>query len=124
MVVYLLMKSLDAYYQKQPEPNRSCLQALRNIILGYDSRISETWKYQTPFFLLDKKMLCYLSVDRRTRLPYIGWVEGRSMNHPALESGGRKRVKVFAVNPKKDIPISQLEQILQQAIRVYPNLSK
>ncbi|WKN44774.1 DUF1801 domain-containing protein [Tunicatimonas pelagia] len=109
------MKMLDEYYENQLEPNRSCLLTLREIILNYDSQISEVWKYQTPFFFLSGKMLCYLSVDRRSRQPYVGMVEGRYLDHPALESGGRKRIKVLTVNPRKDIPISTLREILGQA---------
>lgn len=113
------MKALDEYYEKQPEPNRGCLLTLREIILGYDTRISETWKFQTPFFLFGEKMLCYLSIDRRTKTPYIGMVEGRYLNHPALESGGRKRIKVLAVNPTEDIPIDTVQEVLEQAIALY-----
>lgn len=113
------MKALDEYYEKQPEPNRSCLLTLREIILSYDPQIRETWKYQTPFFLLSDKMLCYLSVDRPTHVPYLGLVEGRYLGHPALESGGRKRIKVLSVNPTEDIPIDTLEEVLEQAIALY-----
>jgi len=113
------MKALDEYYEKQPEPHQSCLLTLREIILGYNPQIRETWKYQTPFFLFDGKMLCYLSVDRRIRLPYVGMVEGRYLDHPALESGGRKRIKVLSVNPTEDLPIDTLEEVLEQAIALY-----
>ncbi|MEO0334019.1 MAG: DUF1801 domain-containing protein, partial [Bacteroidota bacterium] len=68
------MKALDKYYENQPEPNRSCLLTLRKILLSYAPQIRETWKYRTPFFVYDEKMLCYLSVDRSTRTPYIGMV--------------------------------------------------
>ncbi|MEM9832461.1 MAG: DUF1801 domain-containing protein [Bacteroidota bacterium] len=113
------MKALDEYYEKQAEPNRSCLLTLREIILSYDPRIRETWKYQTPFFLFDSKMLCYLLVDRRTRLPYVSMVEGRYLNHPALESGGRKRIKMLTINPEADIPIDTVRQILEEAVQLY-----
>jgi len=86
------------------------------MILGYDPQIRETWKYQTPFFLFDAKMLCYLSVDRHTQLPYVGMVEGHYLDHPALESGGRKRIKVLMVNPTEDIPIGTMQEVLEQAI--------
>jgi hypothetical protein len=113
------MKALDEYYEKQPEPNGSCLLTLRKIILSYDAQIRETWKYQTPFFLFDGKMLCYLSVDRSTRVPYVGLVEGRYLDHPCLESGGRKQIKVLAVNPTEDIPIDTMQEVLEQAVALY-----
>ena len=113
------MKALDEYYEKQPAPNRGCLLTLREIILSYDPQIRETWKYQTPFFLFDSKMLCYLSIDRRARVPYVGLVEGRYLNHPALESGGRKRIKVLSVNPTEDIPLDTVKEVLEQAVTLY-----
>lgn len=113
------MKALDDYYEKQPEPHRSCLLTLREIILNYDWQIRETWKFRTPFFLYGEKMLCYLSIDRRARLPYLGMVEGRYLDHPALKSDGRKRIKVLTVNPRKDIPVSTLKEILEQAVSNY-----
>ncbi|MEM8967896.1 MAG: DUF1801 domain-containing protein [Bacteroidota bacterium] len=113
------MKALDEYYENQPEPNRSCLLTLREIILNHNSQILEVWKYQTPFFLFNGKMLCYLSVDRRTQQPYIGIVEGRYLDHPALTSGGRKRIKILSVDPEADIQVIIVRQILKEAIQVY-----
>jgi len=95
------------------------LLSLRDIILSYHPQISETWKFRDPFFNYGKKMLCYLSIDRHTRVPYVGMVEGRYLDHSALESGGRKRIKVLSINPTKDIPIDTMEEVLEQAVPLY-----
>ncbi|MCF6352841.1 MAG: DUF1801 domain-containing protein [Cyclobacteriaceae bacterium] len=71
------------------------MQALRAHILAFDPQIIEAWKYRLPFFLYKKKMFCYFWADKKTGLPYIGIVEGRNIDHPMLEQGNRKRMKII-----------------------------
>ena len=44
------MPEPDNYYTSKPESNRSCLLALRKIILNQDERVTETLKYGAPCF--------------------------------------------------------------------------
>ncbi|MEQ9438916.1 MAG: DUF1801 domain-containing protein [Cyclobacteriaceae bacterium] len=113
------MKETDQFYLKLAEPNGSCLQALREIIMGFDPQISEVWKYQTPFFCYQQKNLCYFGIHRKTQQPYIGLVEGRYLDHPALESGHRSRIKILNIDPHADIPLETLNDIFRQAILLY-----
>ena len=46
-------------------------------------------------------------------------VEGKQLDHPELEEGDRKKMKVFRVNPNQDLPIKTIETILQKAIKLY-----
>ncbi|WP_255606956.1 DUF1801 domain-containing protein [Pedobacter polysacchareus] len=101
------------------EPNKSCLLALRSIILEQDNEITETRKYGMPCFCYKKKMFCYLWTDKKTEEPYILMVEGKHLNHPKLEKGERSRMKIFRVNPIKDLPIKTIESILQNALDLY-----
>ena len=48
-------------------------------------------------------MFCYLWTDKKTNDPYLLFVEGQYLDHPKLETGTRKRMKIFRVNPKEDI---------------------
>ena len=63
------MEQLDNYYLKKEEPNKSCLLALRNIILKQDINITETQKWGMPCFCYKKKMFCYLWTDKKTDEP-------------------------------------------------------
>jgi hypothetical protein len=112
---------VDSYYLNKMEPNKSCLLALRGIILGQDTHVSETTKYGMPCFCYKKKMFCYLWTDKKTEMPYILMVEGKHLDHPALEVGGRSRMKVFLVDPNKDLPIATIQTILTQALDLYRN---
>ncbi|MCB1024000.1 MAG: DUF1801 domain-containing protein [Acidobacteria bacterium] len=93
--------------------------ALREIILEFDAEISEAWKYRMPFFLFRQKMFCYLWIDRKTRQPYIGIVEGGKLTHPALIRGSRARMKIIRIEPEKDIPIKTIYNVLEMAQRFY-----
>ena len=107
---------LDSFYLDQEEPNKGCFLALRQIILAKHEFISETRKYGMPCFLYQKKILCYLWKDKKSKEPYILMVDGNLLNHPALETGDRARMKIFRVNPQKDIPIRTIDEILDEAI--------
>ena len=110
---------LESFYFNQQEPNKSCLLALRDIILNQDEYITETIKYGMPCFCYRKKMFCYLWTDKKTNEPYILMVEGKHLNHPLLEIGNRSRMKIFRINPNKDLQIDIIELILNQALDLY-----
>jgi hypothetical protein len=108
----------DQYYLSVEEPCQGCLLALRDIILGMDTRITETKKYGAPCFLLDKRIMCYLWIDKKTRHPYILLNNGNALQHPALERGDRKRMKILPINPNEDLPLEVINEILEEAILV------
>lgn len=109
----------QAYYLNKAEPNKSCLLALRDIILVQDKDITETQKYGMPCFCYKKKMFCCLWSDKKTDEPYILLVEGKHLQHPKLETGTRARMKILRVNPAKDLPVKTIEQILKMALNLY-----
>ena len=114
-----MLDQLHNYYLNKQEPNKSCLLALRSIILDQDTNITETQKWGMPCFCYKKKMFCYLWTDKKTDEPYILMVEGKYLDHPGLETGDRIRMKVFRVNPNQDLPIKIIENILKKALDLY-----
>ncbi len=115
------MPKSDNFYLEQEEPNQSCLLALRKIILGQDEAVTETRKYGMPCFCYLNKMFCYLWTDKETHEPYLLFVEGKHLNHPALEQGNRSRMKIFRFNPNEDLPLRTIELLLNQALDLYRN---
>lgn len=109
----------DHFYLDKEEPVRSCLLALRSIILKQDSNISETRKYGMPCFCYKQRMFCYLWTDKKTNEPYILMVEGKHLEHPALEQGKRSRMKIFRIDPGKDLPLSTVDLILNMGLDIY-----
>ncbi len=114
-----MVSALDQYYLDKAEPTKSCLLALRSIILAQDENLTAAWKYRMPFFCYKHKMFCYLWTDKKTNEPYIGIVEGHQLEHPLLEQGDRKRMKILRFNPNKDLPVEVIETILQEALELY-----
>ena len=114
-----MLEELQNYYLNKTEPNRSCLLALRSIILGHDPNITETKKWGMPCFCYTKRMFCYLWADKKTDEPYILMVEGKHLAHPELEEGDRSRMKILRVNPNKDLPIKTIKAILKEALDLY-----
>ena len=116
-----MVEQLHNYYLNKEEPNKSCLLALRNIILNQDINVTETQKWGVPCFCFKKKMFCFLMIDKKIDEPYILMVEGKYLNHPKLEKGERSRMKIFRVNPNKDLSIKTIESLLQKALELYRN---
>jgi hypothetical protein len=112
-------KELHSYFLNKDEPNKSCLLALRSIILKQDINITETQKFGMPCFCYKKKIFCYLWIDKKTDEPYILMVEGKYLDHPKLEKGDRSKMKIFRVDPNNDLPIKLIESILQISLDLY-----
>lgn len=109
---------VHAFYLQKEEPIKSCLLTLRDFILAQDAEITETRKYGMPCFCYRSKMFCYLWVDKKTIEPYILMVDGNQINHPELESGNRSRMKIFRVNPNKDLPITTIKEVLSLGLEL------
>ena len=60
----------EDFYLNHEEPQKSCLLAMREILLGLSEQVEETVKYGMPCFLHQGKILCYLWVDKKTKEPY------------------------------------------------------
>jgi len=116
-----MLRELDNFYLNKEEPIKSCLLALRNIILDLDKDNSETQKWGMPCFCYKKKMFCFLWVDKKTDKPYILFVEGKYLDHQELEEGNRSRMKILRINPIKDLPKNTIELILNDALDLYKN---
>lgn len=112
------MKTTDLFYQNKVEPNKSCLLALRTVLLQHNTQMSETAKYGMPCFCYNDKALCYLWTDKHTQEPYILVVDGNLLDHPQLETGTRKRMKIFRIDPNEDLPIDTIAEVLDMAINI------
>src|ERR1700748_1344211 len=114
-----MLSDIDHFYLQKEEPVKSCLIALRDIILKQDPEIKVAWKYGMPFFCYNGKMFCYLWVHKNYKLPYIGFVEGKYLIHPKLLIEKRARMKILLCDPEKDLPLKTIENILKQALDLY-----
>lgn len=114
-----MTREIDNYFLQQSEPTRSYLLAMREYILAFNDNITETWKYRMPIYCYKGKMFCYLWVHKKYHQPYLGIVEGKKLNHPALITEKRARMKILLFDPEKDIPVKMIRSILGAAMRLY-----
>jgi Domain of unknown function (DU1801) len=114
-----MLNKQDNFYLQSKEPVKSCLLALREIILSQDRDITPAFKYGMPFFCYRGKMFCYLWVHKKTGQPYIGFVEGKYLQDTELLAENRSRMKIFLLNTDRDIPVRKICTLLQKAIGLY-----
>lgn len=114
-----MLRPIDLFFLEKEEPLKSCLEYLRKIIPELDPRITEEWKYGLPFYYFDGKMMCYLWIHKKFKQPYIGFVEGRRMNHPDLLQEKRAKMKILLIDPEKDIPVKKINKILREMLSFY-----
>lgn len=110
--------SSETVLLKFDEPQRSCLLALYRIISDFDSRLDSSVKYGMPCFSLGKRPFCYLWKEKDSGWPYILFVDGLSLKHPRLEQGSRAKMKIFKVDPRKDLPMEEIREVLSDAVEV------
>lgn len=113
------MREIDQYFLQRPEPEKSCLLALRSYILQFDVHLQEAWKYRMPFFCYDQKMCCYLWTHKKYGQPYLGLVEGKLIHHPDLLPEKRARMKILLFDPEADLPMDTINDVLSQMIKIY-----
>lgn len=119
-----MLNTLDNFFFTLEEPEKSCLLFVRQFILKHSIEISEHWKYNTPFYYYKGKWMCYISYHKKTKVIYIGFVQGHLIKHKKLASEGRKIVKVFYLNAEKDIDIASLNSILTLVTKHIDGLAK
>lgn len=114
-----MLSGLDNFYFRNSNEVNDCLLALRTVILDQDELITTELKYRMPFFCYRGKMFCYLWLDTQNGKPYIGFVEGKHLEHPDLIAGERARMKILYVEPNEDLPMEKLTGLLEQALDLY-----
>ena len=114
-----MLRPVDNYYLKNEEPIKSCLQFLRGHILKFDTHITENWNYGMPFFYYKGKRFCYLWVHKKLLKPYIGVVDGKFIDNPDLLQEKRAKMKIFLIDPTKNIPLKKINALLKEVLALY-----
>ncbi len=118
-----MLNHLDNYFLSLPEPEQSCLLFVRQLILGFNKAISERWRYNTPFYYYKEKWMCYISYQKKQKTIYLGFVHGHHLKHKKLLSEGRKQIKVYYLNPDKDLDIRTIMALFKEATKYIDGLS-
>lgn len=111
-----VLKEIDRYFEQHQEPLRGCLAALRHLILNHNSKVTEVWRYRMPFYCYSDKRFCYLWVDKKRNLPYIGFVDGNLLGDPELLGEKRSRMKILLIDTAADLPVEKITALLNEAV--------
>jgi hypothetical protein len=112
-------RSIDNFFLTIPEPQQSTLLFLRRFFIE-EMNLQEHIKFNTPFYNFNGKWFCYLSYSsKRKHEIYIGFVKGCQIEFPNLVSEGRKQIKVYRINPEKDIDAKALKKITALLKKLY-----
>ena len=114
-----MLKQIELFILEKDEPVTSLFFSAREHILNYDPNITEAYKFNMPFFYYKDERFCYLSVYKKDGMPYIGFVEGKRFEHPALIQGERARIKIFPLDPGADLPFDMIDSVLKAALNLY-----
>ena len=113
------MKELDLFYFQIDEPHKSTLQLLRKHIVDSDPGITEAWKFNMPFFLYKGNRFCYFRLGQKAGQYYMGFNDGKWIDHSALTFEKRSRIKIFMLDSTRDLPLEAIESIIKAAIALY-----
>lgn len=75
--------------------------------------MEESWKWSLPSYSYRGKHFCYIWIDKKTKMPYIGFKNSHLVEHPELILGNRKLFKTYMIDPSKDIDIQTLNEIME-----------
>jgi len=113
------MNPPELFYLQLEEPYRDQLLSLREHIVRYDPDITEAWKFNMPSFLYRSNRFCYLRMDQKKKMYYIGFNDGKWIDHPALTFEDRSRIKIFLLDPNTELPFNIIDSVIAAAIKLY-----
>lgn len=116
-----MLRQIDEFFLQKNEPHKGVLIFLRKFILDFDENITEAWKYKMPFYCFKGKMFCYLWISKKNGQPYIGFVDGNKMEHPLLIIEKRARMKIMMLDPREDVPVETIAELLSVAVGLTKN---
>lgn len=88
---------VDAWFDRYQNPQKGLVQAVRDVVLGADDRVSEAIKWQAPTFMYRGNIASFY--PKATKHVSLMFHTGASLSDPAglLEGGGAtSRVAKFA----------------------------
>ncbi len=104
---------LDDFFLSKEEPLKSCLLYIRDYLNNHPFDLQESWKWSLPSYSYNGKHFCYIWIDKKTKMPYIGFKNSNLIEHDKLELGNRKLFKTFSIDPTTDIDVQSLDEIME-----------
>ena len=93
----------ESYYLHKPEPYRSCMLALKDLILRTDSGICHERKFQIPFFTYQQKKLGYIWLNRKKLM--LGFCVDKSLVQAPDGVKAKDQYESIQIDPDVDLPV-------------------
>lgn len=111
-------EKLDAflYAYSQDEALLELMLELRDFVLKNAPEAEECLKYKTLFYTC-KGLLCYISYQKKEKILYLGFCDGKRLKDPEKLLTGQhlKQIGHYRVNSTKDLNKS-LKKLLREAV--------
>ena len=105
-----MTKTLEQYYLDKPEPYRSCLLALRDVILHANPDIRHERKFQIPFFTYRDKKLGYLWLNQKKLM--LGFCLDKRMQAIINGTVPKDKYESTRIDPNADLPVDMIMEKL------------
>lgn len=109
------MLYINEYIERQTIENQSILYALREIIINFDGKIEEKFKYKIPYYHYRGKSFCYLSINKNGEVD-LGLVNGNQMDddYGFLQSHHLKIIRHLKFNTIEEEAFNHISYYLEQ----------
>lgn len=108
------MEQIQTFMERHPAEQRMLMEQLRHLILEAAPRIEECIKWKIPFYSCHG-LLCYLNPQANGVV--LGFCRGALLsNKQALLTGSGKEVRLLKIYSGSPLPITEIRQLLQEAI--------
>lgn len=102
---------IDNFFLSLPEPEQSTLLFLHQFLTS-DMQLQTERKFNTPFYYYQGKWFGFLDYHKKKRSIHISFVKGNMTSHSKLLSEGRKKMKIYKINPEINIDVNELREVI------------
>jgi hypothetical protein len=103
-----------------PEPKRTHVKMLREIILSSGKEISEAVKWNALTYSFDKNNLCFIYSTTKSDYVNLGFMQAVRLTDPKkLFEGTGKGMRHIKIRTPKDIPAAQIKKWMKESIALY-----
>jgi hypothetical protein len=103
--------TLQSYYLSKPEPYQSCMLALKDLILNFNTGICHERKFQIPFFTYKEKKLGYIWLNRKKLL--LGFCQDKSLIEIPEGIKPKDQYESMLIDPNADLPVELITEKLE-----------
>lgn len=113
------MNPAEQYIYNQQEPYQSIMFYVRSVILKTLPKVEEKFKYRIPFYIHNKKAICYLNILKGMNYVDVAFVQGIYLEskYPELKDvNNRKQVRSLQVKSLEGFDEPMFVNLLKDAV--------